>query len=357
MNLTFDARNDQLAKPAADAGSNLKSPIPDIISSAGFIQRQPSLEWEPETDAMAMSTMSMASTSSLGILSETQLMDNSFIGADWKEMLRKKEMLHQQREQELLDAELDKEIAGIATPEIDMSSSTLSGKESSPEPDVCRPIPKESQDLTFDKIQLQTSTPMSPQPSTLKSAGEKLASPMIETAPSKGPVTKLYQQDFDKAGKNKNTKWSPESMDVDSDTESPRDDSYLVEGDVDLDPKSEMFAKRVRTSSNLEEMKCHRLSASFELAKTAVEQYASLVKGAEEEKAHKDTRSTKYEDPKLLALRNVDLMSTSLEGRISKLVTDEDEGLNDVPFPSDLITSFTKSSLDKQLSVESPHRA
>ncbi|KAK2150521.1 hypothetical protein LSH36_402g03045 [Paralvinella palmiformis] len=279
---------------------------PEVLSRRSFV-KQPSLEWDPEEegDTLGMSVVSM--TSSLGILSDSQIMSRSLFGEDFSTHISR-EAKHQdggliikQKHTipEMIEAELDKEIAGIATPEIDMSSSTVSGKEdgSSPEPDQTTSFKKEL-DLPIALPDVKKSKPPL---MAQKSAGEKLATPSTEEI-----TIKDYGEKFQDVNEGKD---------------------YSCVGDSYEENNREI------EELNLKE---HRLSASFELAKTAVEQYASLVKGAEEEKT--------VQVEKIRSLKTQDVMILSLKGKFMGLADDNTKGLIDITFPDDLITSYVQDA-------------
>ena len=223
--------------------------------------------------------------SSLAILSENELAKHSLVTDEFiAAFARHKEALLGRETIELPEKEIDREISGISTPEMEVSS----GKDptSSPEPELIKP--EDDLNITFEINSCQASTPLEGASKTGSEGGEKMASPTVD------PSTFLYaKQDdltYNLSCVDKRRSWPMsassnrliEPMDVDGSQTSVkmREKTYTLISGGSL----EEYPKRMRTSADLDNIDVMSTSASFELTKTAVAQYADLVQGAAKEK-------------------------------------------------------------------------
>ncbi len=314
LNLTFD-----LAKKKKEG--SLLSPIPDLLTPPAYYNADEIYEEyggeamsEPEDNYDILVASSISHASSLGILADTQLCDNSLLTDELKAALRKQEA-ETKESTELMEKDLDQEISGISTPEIDMSSSTISGKDGSSSPELY--LNKE--DPLFNPLAgEQTSTPLKKLSDEDQDteAGEKLAtpassksgsSPEAEVGPEANPGTDLTYEirnaneeepmeiDADDEGEdddkprnaNKTYRVTHRTAEVDSESCSSGASSNRSSGvyNQNVLDELEQYPRGMRTSVDLDDMDVTNVNASVELAKTAVQQYASLMRGAEKEKA------------------------------------------------------------------------
>ena len=247
LQLTYDA------SPTSQRVAPLQSPLPDLLTPSALFARPSESggeamsdledsDLEDAVDPMAMSTLSHAS--SLGILAESQLCQNSLLAGDVLPDGTRRDS------QDLLEVELEQEISGISTPDVDMSSSTISGRSDG---DV---MTKSDLDSTFNPP--ATSTPSSP----LKKVPE-VPDELAASAPSIDLTYMVKGEDTMTSV----TPQPPVSMATDR--------TYLCEA-----PSSSGLVPS-GGDSEPEEAVSH--GSSMELAIVAVEQYADLMRGAQEE--------------------------------------------------------------------------
>ncbi len=223
------------SKDLKPAEPGLTSPLPDLLTSTNFQAASEPIEAageamsesEAEEDFLAESAASQAS--SLGILSDSQLADNSLVPADKQRVGRQ----ISRDSVELSERELDREIAGVATPdaqsEVEMSSSTIS----------------------CDSLPLQVGVD-----------GDPLGSPakgLLGRRPAPGAAAAASQQPGDASGKAQDS------------------------SDAGLFPVD---------NTELDEVDGGTVAVSIEIAKTAVSQYADLVQSAEASKEAREAEKT-----------------------------------------------------------------
>lgn len=338
---TVDNGNEERGEPGAHGESlspgTLQSSIPDLLTPPGqdlYAKKEPPFETDTdlaiadkdvESDFLAHSRASSLGlltdqdlynnsllSSGFGIMTDQEPCSNSLVAEETKLASPKEPQLRGLVPREVIDLperEIDQEISGISTPEIDLSS----GKEvaSSPEPDLVR----HEFDLSFDLKPGQTSTPVSParQLGAAASGGEKMATPVRENGFIAGEKSHHHQHQHhnDAHSANANSTYTVETkadatycltenatdrdiepMDVDHVQVNQTYTAHVQRRDrsekscAESSDDSEEYPKRMRTSADLDEVDIDLMSASFELAKTAVAQYADLVKGSEVVRAH-----------------------------------------------------------------------
>lgn len=271
-----------LEKRSTQSEPSLNSPVPDILIPAHtkYFGGE-AMSDDENVDLMAMSTISHAS--SLGLLADDDLCNTSLLSHDIKKAIIAKEAgIVDQDTLDLLERELDDEISGIATPEHDMSSSTISGKEisSSPEPDGL----KENGDATY-------TVPDIPDEDADKKdevGGEKMASPSSsENSPETENLDSTYViADVNSAGSARGSKEDLKS-ESSSRNSSKRSSLYNLIDEMEEYPKQKRMVEEDAAAGVLSPP---RSNSTLELAKVAVSQYADLVRSAEEEKARHQAR-------------------------------------------------------------------
>ena len=298
FNVRRDSDSAEAADKTFDAAKSFQAPMPDLLQD--FVPQD-----EYQDDGYDVMGCSAISTSSLGLLSESEMMSVSLLTDEFKAAYPEdptfvKDRLESGQQEfvrdpilEHMDKELDMEIAGIPTPEIDISGGSTTSPELEPVVQTLKSL-KPELDLTFNVKEGQTSTPMSPDKSD-GTAGEKLASPIKD--PGRDAVTiKLTQtyQAWKKGdatfvrghGDNKaDQDVCQNTFNVDNATGT--DTAVKLRSKpvtVTTDTSPENFPRRMRTSADLNEVDVTSHSDSFSVTKTAVEQYANLVKAAASEK-------------------------------------------------------------------------
>ena len=272
LSLTFD-KEVELSK--AGEGT-LTSPLPDLLTPPAFhAVPEPSddageamseSEAEEDLDFLAQSAASQAS--SLGVLGDSQIASNSLLSSDIKRKLCRQQS---KDSVEISEKDLDCEIAGVATPEIqseiEMSSSTISCdsvQQPSLEPDII----KKEHDITFEPLPSNTSTPSSPAKSVyIKKMASHDVRGNVDIPQEKEPVMNITYALGATEGDSVLEK-EPNGRSKGIENEYPGDILVAEEDEVD--------------GSNL--------AASIELAKVAVSQYADLVQSAEKGRANKEAR-------------------------------------------------------------------
>ena len=298
LNLTFDLKDKRgsLRSSSSSLGSrsstgSLISPIPDLLTPSVLYGKRTPVEFggeamsEPEDEPdFLVATISHAS--SLGILPDSVLADNNLMNENITVADPVQKPLTETESKdttELMEKDLDNEISGVSTP--DMSSSTLSGK------DLCS-SPEREFDLTFEVAAQSTSTPISPDKESM--AGEMLATP--DTSSGSSPDTDKANALDDKSNSSADEKELlekvvvkqldmaryPEMICSTPDTSqegrlSKRSSRCLLE-------ETEQYPKCMRTSVDLDDLEVPAMSASVEIANTAVKQYAELMAAAEQDR-------------------------------------------------------------------------
>jgi hypothetical protein len=196
-------------------------------------------------------------------------MNCSFLGEDFK----------QNNLGDDLDQDMDKEIAGMETPEIgSISSAEVSNREvSSPEAEQ-----KSALDLTFD---LDDPVPKSPVKTNM--AGEKMATPVRELS-LKMTATEILEEEL------KSDELNVSLSSVSTVEERPLSAVMMSSSLPDISPDKPCPVPASsnsvedlpvnRSSTDVEDLIEKAESASVELAKTAVAQYALLMKEAKLDK-------------------------------------------------------------------------
>lgn len=255
LNLTFTKSESQ--KPAPEGA--LVSPIPDLLTpSAYHVVPEPSgdageamSESEAEEDLEFLAQSSASQASSLGVLGDTQLANNSLLNNDLRVLIKRQQS---KDSIDIPEKDLDSEIAGVATPEVqsevEMSSSTISC-DSLQQPNLEPDLIRSGHDQTFDPVPEHSSTQASGDEQTVSEEGSCSSS------------NASSQQDLTTQGRS---------------SSSPKKAVALLHS-------VEEYPEQIRTDDDVEDKK-----VSIELAKTAVLQYADLVKSAEQEQAHKEAR-------------------------------------------------------------------
>ena len=274
MNVTFTKENfdkpqkgkgDHSSKKAGKPESTssgkqeagLTSPLPDLLTSATFHAAfEPSddageamSESEAEEDLEFLSQSNASQTSSLGILGETQLAANSLLTSDFKRQFCRQKS---KDSVEISEKELDSEIAGVATPEVqsevEMSSSTIS----------CDSVQQPNLEIDSVKREQHESASIPSSPAKVLMSKKMASQDPGVLAESDASATAIPRMEGEKIGKLQgNEKEYP--------------------GDL---------------GENEDEVDGANITASIELAKAAVSQYADLVQSAEAERANKEARDT-----------------------------------------------------------------
>ena len=272
LNLTFDKE-----VGLSEAGEKtLTSPLPDLLTPSAFhVVPEPSddageamSESEAEEDLDFLAQSSVSQSSSIGVLSDSQIASNSLLPSD----IRRKLCRQQSKDSvEISERDLDCEMAGVATPEIqseiEMSSSTISCdsvQQPSLEPDVV----KKEHDITFEPLPSNTSTPSSPAKGVyIKKMASNDVTGNVDIPQQKEPVI--------------NITYALGATEGDSTLENePNGRSKGLENEY---PGDILVAEEDEVDGN-------NLAASIELAKVAVSQYADLVQSAEKGRANKEAR-------------------------------------------------------------------
>ena len=324
LNLTFDITDNKTDSVPQEPGS-LTSPIPDLLTN--HVPAEPSeaageamseSEAEDELEFLGQSQASQAS--SLGILSNSQLANNSLLSGSLKIAIQRQTS---KDSIEITDKDLDSEIAGVATPEVqsevDMSSSTISCdsiQQPSLEPDL---VPIKEGDLTFNPEPGKTSTPSTPAKGVSadpKMADENNSSEVDKPQePILGMTFNVKDNTTDLDGtavKDTNTTYTVETSEGNSSNNSSSTNSQVDESDgrCTTNKSSSMvcapltdpeeYPGSMRSSVDIDDENDNRadISVSIELAKTAVSQYADLVKSAEIERMNKETREVEKQAKK-----------------------------------------------------------
>ena len=294
LNLTFEVKKEksESAKqsPASNASNSINSPIPDLLSTSVYSSASKGSPVDYPGDCMSESEDNVGflvepnspdSHGSLGILDEQDLRDNSLLGDDLKAALGVKDekntsVDHKEVNKNWVDREfnekdLDNEISGISTPEIDISSrsSTVSDKivPSSPEPDSG---PKRSDDFHLS----DSSSPASPSHVKCRHRSSASESEPIEADPGSSNAT--YN------------------------VGSASDATFSVDRKASSVLMSKSLLAECPQEVKEEEDTALPMNASFELTRTAVTQYASLLEAAEKGRVNRtpktDNRSSYHED-------------------------------------------------------------
>ena len=261
----------------------LTSPIPDLLTPSAFHgipepsddagEAMSESEAEDDLEFLGQSTASQAS--SLGVLGDSQLASNSLLNSDIKRKLGRQQS---KESVEISEKDLDNEIAGVVTPEvqseIEMSSSTISC-DSVQHPNLEPDIIRKEHDLTFDPLPGNTSTPSSPAKAihTKKMANQD---GNVELTQQKEPVMNMTFA--------LTTGATGDATFTVKDTEGEDSETHgRSKGQANEYPEDIL-----RTDED--EVDGTSMAASIELAKTAVSQYADLVQSAEIERVNKETR-------------------------------------------------------------------
>ena len=280
LNRTYD-KKEKLSETSSKSQEGTLTSIPDLLTPSTFHgipepsddagEAMSESEAEDDLEFLAQSTVSQAS--SLGVLGDSQIASNSLLSSDFKQ----KSSRQQSKDSvEISERDLDNEIAGVATPEvqseIEMSSSTISCdsiQHPSLEPDIIR----KEHDLTFDPLPGNTSTPSSPAKvlHTKKMANQDAVG-NIEVTQQKEPVMNMTYALTGTTADGTFTEKGTE--DADNETHGRSKGEYpeeILKADEDVADGT-------------------GISANIELAKTAVSQYADLGQSAEMERANKESR-------------------------------------------------------------------
>ena len=338
-----------------------QQPLPDLISPSTQIARTlASQDFMFSDSPDALFTSQISTVSSIGILTEEQLAQNNLLGEEdflsegedfdvgscsdsenrasftlddtLKEDITPTDDLDEsgdlsvQDMNDPMETEIDQEIAGISTPEVDFSS-TASKEGSSPEPDATDPSQEGEFDLTYQAATKQNKNLESPTKED-GTAGEKMASPLKDNG--NGFTTKQKSIDSD----NDNTELICSTGSSPTETVVVMREKKVNPISTGSDSSPEEFPKRMRTSADLDEIDTSTMTASFELAKTAVSQYAELVKASEEVKRKRDEQRAS------LNLEN--LVEISDEG------SDDDDDEDEEEEDSESETTETITSVDKK---------
>ena len=237
---------------------------------------------QPEEQDL-LSTSDISHASSFGILSDQELCDDNLLTTvnaaslengtqEWLEQFSK---CSKWIDHELDEKDLDLEIAGIPTPDQEVSSQGSGREESSPELDVTRTagLTHTTLELTFNLNPGQTSTPNSPYKADNDAESVHSVKPKLPVELKRIPLERnLVPEKQPSAVKQKGLNATFVVK-----------DGNANELDENEDVSPEKSPKRLKTSSDVDQAK-KALNASFELARTAVSQYAELVKGAEKER-------------------------------------------------------------------------
>ena len=278
---------------------SIHSPIPDLLTPSALLGKRTPVGFggeamsEPEDDSDFLAASSISHASSLGILPDTVICDNSLVTGDFTgagmQPKTQSDETESKETTEMMEKDLDNEISGISTPEIDMSSSTISGKDlcSSPDMDdgtksrefemegqkVSSPSEKGEEPMAGEMLATPATTSSSessPDSDATKISNSQAVTPVVvDSKPPPGPVVKRDKRPSRDSSVDSTTGGS------DSRPGSKRGSVHLLEE----------YPSGIRTSMDLDEVdgSCS-MSASVEIAKTAVQQYADLMAAAEKER-------------------------------------------------------------------------
>lgn len=251
------------------SSGSLISPIPDKSGrTVVHIKKTPLVFGgeamsEPEDDTDLLGGTKLSHASSLGILPDSVLINNSLLTEELrvsKEL--KADYMECKESTEMMEKDLDQEISGISTPEIDMSGSTISGKDvcSSPELEGKRDLNNYGADSTEAK-------------------GQQAQSGEMPTSPGSSENSPNSEIEIKSKDKSKEDDLSAKSRNKEDAVDGGEDTSHLCEQD-----NPEQYPSGMRTSIDLEDLDSSSMTASVEIAKTAVQQYAELMAAAERER-------------------------------------------------------------------------